>query len=254
VLGDFRAWLEQLGARAAFGIEAPPAGDAPEPPDLHALIAQMTALRHEVNLQTKAMRAQQEQNAQALQQLAQAVEHVQESPSSRASSEGGDDEAIRPFLKTLLDITDALMLARRELARGRQAIGTALQQAAVRASRQRSPLERWFSPRVRQQIEWLLRRLLGETAPPDPAARAEQLLDALITGYNMSIQRAERALQQYGLERIACAGQPFDPERMEVIEVVKDTPHPPGRVVEEVRPGYLRHRRVFRCAQVSVAK
>jgi molecular chaperone GrpE (heat shock protein) len=56
------------------------------------------------------------------------------------------------------------------------------------------------------------------------------------------------------LEPIASAGQPFDPERMEVLEAVGDTGRPAGEVVEEVRRGYLRDGRVFRYAQVRVAK
>jgi molecular chaperone GrpE len=85
-------------------------------------------------------------------------------------------------------------------------------------------------------------------------ARVEQLLDGMITGYTMSIQRTERALAQFGLERIACAGRAFDPELMEVVEVVNDSSRPPGQVVEEVRPGYRWRGRLFRYAQVSVAR
>ena len=70
----------------------------------------------------------------------------------------------------------------------------------------------------------------------------------------MSLQRVERALQQQGLEAIPAAGQPFDPERMEVVAVVADSGRPSGEVVEEVRRGYLWRGRVFRYAQVSVAK
>ena len=57
VLADFRDWLHQLAAQpaAAPGPPGPPA----EPIDLHTLLGQFIALRHEVNLQTKASRAQQ---------------------------------------------------------------------------------------------------------------------------------------------------------------------------------------------------
>ena len=47
---------------------------------------------------------------------------------------------------------------------------------------------------------------------------------------------------------------PFDPEQMEVLEVVADSGRPSGEVVEEVRRGYLWKDRVFRYAQVRVAK
>jgi molecular chaperone GrpE len=84
--------------------------------------------------------------------------------------------------------------------------------------------------------------------------RIRQLLGSMLTGYTMSMQRLERALQQEGLEPIRSAGQPFDPERMEVVDVVAHTDRPSGEVVEEVRRGYLWRGRVFRYAQVRVAK
>jgi len=62
VLADFRSWLERAPAPAV-----PPA--VPQPLDLHTLLSQFVALRHEVNLQTKASRAQQEQNAEAIRHM-----------------------------------------------------------------------------------------------------------------------------------------------------------------------------------------
>jgi molecular chaperone GrpE len=79
------------------------------------------------------------------------------------------------------------------------------------------------------------------------------MLDSLVTGYTMSLQRVERALEQLGLTRMESTGA-FDPERMEAVEVVTDTTRPPGHIVEVVRPGYLYRGRVFRFAQVSVTR
>jgi len=84
--------------------------------------------------------------------------------------------------------------------------------------------------------------------------RVRQLLGSLVTGYRMGLQRVERALEQQGLEPIFATGTPFDPERMEVLEAVADTGRPPGEVIEEVRRGYLWRGRVFRFAQVRVAR
>ena len=67
VLNEFRAWLHQGGAQ----------GDLPsaeeEAIDLNALLREMVALKHEVNLQTRASRAQLDQNAEAVKQLAEAL-------------------------------------------------------------------------------------------------------------------------------------------------------------------------------------
>ena len=80
------------------------------------------------------------------------------------------------------------------------------------------------------------------------------MIASLVTGYTMSLQRVERALRQHGLEAIPSAGERFDPERMEVLEAVTDSGRPAGEVVEEIRRGFTWNGRVFRYAQVRVAK
>src|SRR6266849_901136 len=75
LLADFRRWLESLPA-------PPPAPEpaslaAREPIDLHTLLGQFIAVRHEVNLQTRDVRGQQEQSAEALRVLAAALETLQ---------------------------------------------------------------------------------------------------------------------------------------------------------------------------------
>src|SRR5262245_51833363 len=114
VLAEFRAWLRQLP------------GDAQPPPpraeavDLHTLVAQFTALRHDVNLQTRAVRNQQEQTAEALKLLTETVEALE-----HQNEEPDEDERLRPLLKGLVDLYDALSLARRELDRVREAASSA---------------------------------------------------------------------------------------------------------------------------------
>jgi molecular chaperone GrpE len=239
VLADFRSWLEQGAAPAA---EAPPTPEA-GPIDLHTLLAQFIGLRHEVNLQTRAVRAQQEQNAETLRRLGEAVRALD---GARPAGADGEDPS-RPLLKTLVDLYDALALARRELQRVQEATLPALADLA-----QAGPV----TPPS------LLARLFGRGPAPAPeaqpaaeaAGRVRGFLDSVITGYTMSLQRLERALQQHGLEAIPCVGRPFDPERMEVLEVTTDSGRPAGEVVDEVRRGYLWNGRVFRYAQVRVAK
>ena len=84
--------------------------------------------------------------------------------------------------------------------------------------------------------------------------RIHQTVQSILTGYGMSLQRLDRAIQQHELEPIPVVGEPFDPERMEVLEVVADSERPSGEVVEEIRRGYLWHGKVFRFAQVKVAR
>ncbi|HJT76527.1 MAG TPA: nucleotide exchange factor GrpE [Gemmataceae bacterium] len=255
VLADFRAWLRALPAAAA-----PPPPSAAEPVDLHALLSQFVALRHEVTLQTRAARAQQEHNAETLRHLSESLELLEQ------AAPGG--EAARPLLKTLVDLYDALSLARREVQRVQEAVLPVLDQlTAVEGPPEESAGDgsaEEAAPAGRPS--WLARLFGRERAPSNPtdrgrrrqageaAGRVRAFLDSVITGYTMSVQRLDRALRQHGLEPIASAGHPFDPERMEVLEVVHDSGRPANEVVDEVRRGYLWKGRLFRPAQVRVAK
>lgn len=225
--------------------------------DLQTLVAQFTALRHEVNLQTRASRAQQEQAAEALQQLGRAVDALEQGPAPADSS----DDDLRPLLKTLLDVHDALSLARREIERVRGALGPDLTDGPPEGDR---------PPEV--ALPWWARLLgAGGAARKALAARDEdersrrerqrergervgQLVGSLLTGYELGVERLERALQQAGLEAIPAVGRPFDPELMEVVEAVAEPGRAATEVVAEVRRGYRWRGRVFRFAQVRVAK
>ena len=252
-----------------------------EPIDLHTLLGQFLAVRHEVNLQTKAVRAQQEQNAESLRLLAETVEALERTQQAQAQArQQSADEQVRPLLKALLDLHDALSLAAREAQRVQdnllptlaQLAGEAPEHAAVEPPVLHAPprplLARLLGVRGvderqldgwRQQTKAVLEKAASvqqdrQRQTRDGVERVRQLLGSLLTGYNMGLQRVERALQQQGLEPIAAAGQPFDPERMEVLEAAANTGRPPGEVVEELRRGYLWRGRVFRFAQVRVAR
>jgi molecular chaperone GrpE len=217
-------------------------------------------------LQTRAARAQQEQGAEALRQLGEALSALQQGQlSTRLGEEQARDEALRPWLKALVDVYDALSLAEREVSRAQEALLPLLEQPGVEppTAPDGDPVAvpsfwaRHLGGRViaeQQATIAALRRQLAEERAQRSAPRARQMLTSILTGYTMSRQRAERALQQCGLEPIPAVGQPFDPEQMEVLEVVTDSGRPSGEVVGEVRRGYLWRGRVFRFAQVRVAK
>ncbi len=231
MLADFRAWLHEATA------EPEPAEPA-EPPDWAAVLQQWTALRQEVNLQTRASRAQLEQNAQALEELARAVDTLQQAP---AAAPDRQEDRVRPLLKALLDVYDALALGRREVQRSRDALP---ERGA--ASITLPWWARWLG------LDKAVERGLEPTRAELQAIR--QKVDAVLVGYQMGLQRLERVLDQQGLEPIACVGQPFDPETMEVVEVLRDAGRSGTEVVEEVRRGYRWQGRVFRFAQVRVAR
>jgi molecular chaperone GrpE len=275
VLADFRAWLTALAAsesersgvrseetQSTASLLTPHSslltgvsgtGVSPVEIDLHTLLGQFIAVRQEVNLQTRAVRAQQEQNAETLRQLTTVLDALRHSQArGEEMQQQSIDEAVRPLLKTLIDLYDALALAGREMQRLRETVLPSLEQLAAATSVvPQAPPPLWArifrSPPVPQQQE-------RERLARDSAERVRQLLASLLTGYTMSLQRIERALRQHGLEAIPATGERFDPERMEVLEAVTDSGRPSGEVVEEVRRGYLWNGRVFRYAQVRVAK
>jgi molecular chaperone GrpE len=247
LLADFRAWLhERPDALADEPAVLEPALD------LSALLAPFVALRHEVNLQTKASRAQLEQNAQALEQLRLALDALRRPAAAPPSAE----DLLRPLLKTLIDVHDALSLAHREVLRVRDGIAPADASPMPRVPEVRLP----FWARLlglQHKVEEALAPLRAwQTLAPsaEDGARLRQKVDALLMGYEMSLQRVGRALEQQGLERVACIGEPFDPESMEVAEVVRDPERAATEVIGELRPGYRWRGRLLRYAQVRVAR
>lgn len=299
LLAELRAWLaEQIGG----GV--PPCAEeaAAEDVDLATLLGHFTALRHEVNLQTRASRTQHEQAGQALELLKQALNELEARDRRRdQDKQAAQDDALRPVVKALLDARDSLALAQREVARIAESLASLgpfpdtgappeLSGAAPpplapppklhwpwwarllglrrRLAAQIDPWEQWLAvqaPRHEALVRWhqeldgsrqaLTAARAGAAEQFDQATeRLRQSMDSILTGYGMGIQRLERMLDGLGLEPVPCAGAAFDPETMEAVEVVTE----PGRdntlVLDEVRRGYRWRGRVFRCAQVRVAR
>lgn len=279
LLAGFRDWLMRTVAvtDAALAPAVARAALADEPPDLHSLLSQLIALKQEVNLQTRATRSQQEQSTETLRHLAEALQVLEqdravqdkEADDNVAERERAEQmERLRPLLKAMVDAQDALSLARFEVRRIQeglaQAPGAAVHQEPV-ATASTPPRMSWLArllgladavTKTQQDATWLAQkreaRMMEQWSEERHAIR--KVVDSVVTGYTMSLQRLQRALEQHGLVPISCIGEAFDPETMEVVEVV----HAPGRsaseVVEELRRGYLWQGRVFRFAQVKVAR
>ena len=317
ILAEFRSWL--ISSPTDVNDFAP----VEEPVDLHTLVSGLIALRQEVNLQTRSSRSQLEQNNETLQTLSRSLQTL-ETVSERQDQldANGDDEAVRPLLKTLVDLRDILSISGREIRKVGENIQPALQEVLdfLSTSEEAFFEEETFSAVEEQDSEikdpnniafdeipknetnspakkrswwdvfWSNSQpkptptFSEESAEPatdefetseqkqedqvdreEPApdvkadveqavAKLQQMVDSLITGYSMSVQRIERALEQQDLERIPTVGEPFDPEIMEVVDVITDPELETTEVIEEVRPGYMRNGRVFRYAQVKVAR
>ena len=262
ILADFRAWL--LEARDAPSAAVAPSETVPQPPslDVATVLQHFIALRQEVNLQTKATRAQQEQSVLTMGLLQEAMVALE-----KQTNQGEPDEGLRPLLKTLIDVHDALALAEREVQRmlDHPPAWPAAPPSADQPPRIKLKIPHWarwigLDASIEAQLAplhaWCAARA-GQPVTPvadEAGERLTQILDALLIGYRMSLQRLERALTQQGLETIACVGEPFDPETMEVAEVVREQGRTSTEVLQEIRRGYLWHGRLFRYAQVRVAK
>lgn len=225
MLADFRSWL----AESAESAE-PEVGPA-------ALAAAFTALRHDVQLQTKSARVQAEQAAAALKFLEQ-----REEPAT--------DDPLRPAVKALLDARDALALAGREVERLRGGEVEPLPEAEPLPP----PKRGWFGggdTELRAAVE--RERAALETWRSRQGQEVDPKFDALLGGYRLSLQRLDRLLVQWDVEPILTVGEEFDPDLMEAVEALAGTEHLPGSVIEEVRPGYIWRGSVLRCALVKVA-
>lgn len=216
ILTDFRAWLVELASRG----EPVPAPAATM--DLFSLASQFTALRHEVNMQTRAVRGAVEQNAEAMKLLG-------------AVPPPDSGEELRPAAKAILDIADALSLSKKQMEKFGETAAAMLT----------APPE---------QPGFFAKLLGAKTALPPDLGKLKQLVAAAADGYALSIRRVERLLPELQLEPIPCVGEPFDPELMEAVEVLGDTGQASGTVIEAVRPGYRWRGKVFRFAQVKVAR
>src|SRR5262245_46316177 len=205
-LADFRRWFQ---AAVAVNGQAPRAEPAPASIDLATLLGHYVGLRQEVNLQTRAVRAQQEQTAEVVRQLGQTVETLSRQP-------GGED-AVRPVLLSLVELYDSLALAQRETERTEDNVLPLLEELEGDDAPEppaRSFWTRWFrapSADAALQASQERRRTAREAI-----GRVRSSLSALVTGYTMSLDRLERALRKHGLEPLETVGEPFDPEQMEV--------------------------------------
>lgn len=263
-LADFRDWL--ANPPSSNGVHVAAAASV----DLHTLVGQFIALKHEVNLQTKASRAALEQNAEVLRRLDETLDSMQNPPEPETS-----ETDVKPLLKAMIDVYDALALSLQQVERQKAAIQSGLAavlesvviepppdvasaepvkggfwQRLFRASATTSPSSSLKDWRERVMLQSKEREAKVRTA----VEFLTQSLDGLITGYSMSLNRIDRALPPFGLERFTCVGERFDPEMMEVVDVAANSDRPSGEVIEEVRRGYLLGETVFRYAQVRVAK
>jgi molecular chaperone GrpE len=251
VMARLRQWLEQTESDAAALEEEPAAEEeaAGELIGLRQLVEQLTALRHEVKLLTKAARSGDEQKEAMLASLEAAAERFR-------AAKGDEAEAVqtaaRPLVEALVDLDESL-------ARGRRVIETARRRVLEEVVEELNTLRQRLDALYRTQSWW--RRALcrpWHQAVKDlyggrTLGTLRNIFDSLLEGYDLIQTRLRRALREQAILRMECVGQQADPHSMTVLEVVNDPSRPPGMVVEEIRPGYYWNGKVFRFAEVKAA-
>jgi molecular chaperone GrpE len=275
ILSEFRLWLVNLS-------QAPSPPPPPDFVDLQTLVGQFTALRQEVNLQTRAVRTQQEQNAETLRQnaaLVQALERADAKQNEQLDDNRAreQDSLLRPLLKALVEIADSQILAIRELSRVVDKVDTLLTAPCaesgaevVRTGNHLLPyppaMGFWARLTGTAQLAEYQRQLAAQSAntvshdmstsliAEETISQIRGILNSALAGLQLGLQRMERVMVEYQLQPILSVGEAFDPERMEVVEVVSDSGRRTSEVIEELRRGYIWKGKVFRFAQVRVAK
>jgi molecular chaperone GrpE len=83
---------------------------------------------------------------------------------------------------------------------------------------------------------------------------AFSVVRAFEEGYRLSLSHLDDLLFQFQIRPIECEGLPFDPRRMNAVDVEETDRAPEGTVLLVYRPGYECNGELYRPAQVRVAK
>ena len=113
------------------------------------------------------------------------------------------------------------------------------------------------SESARQALEAMpnpQRKRLIERFRAKPEARANDIAAALMKGYELCREQLDEVLSQYGVRPIECVGLAFDPVTMKAVDTDPSGATEEGTVLEVYRQGYHRHDRVYRPAEVKVAR
>lgn len=141
-----------------------------------------------------------------------------------------------------------------------------LAEAEKNALRHQAELEN-SRRRMRRESEDLVRYALGPLMLDvleglDNLDRALQALGAnpqtaadssLASGVAMVAQQLNQALARHGCVAIEAAGQPFDPQLHQAVQMLPSPAVPANQVLQVLRAGYRLHDRVLRPAQVIVS-
>jgi len=223
MLRRFESWLDETLSDEAFPAGVPEEilaeieGDSEaRPADLYSLWAAMTTLAQEVKLQGRAFK-----------QLEEVVRTETCGPIPQTGSQ---------TVEILIDLRDRLQ-------RG-------LASSHVYTERAQTQLAKMSTKRLPGRRKWKKLVKRDRRAVAEAIAGAE----ALARGTALSVERIDEILERLGVSEIVCEGHTFDANRMNAVDVEETVQSPEGAVLEVYRSGYERNGRVFRPAEVKVAR
>ena len=108
--------------------------------------------------------------------------------------------------------------------------------------------------RAREEMPCPKRKRLIERFRAKPEAQADDIVAALMKGYDLCREQLDEVLSQYDVRPIECVGLAFDPVTMKAVDTDPSGTAEEGTVLEVYRQAYHRHDRVYRPAEVKVAR
>ena len=198
-------------------------GSEPEGYDSYSLWSATTALAQEVKLQSRSFK----ELADSVGARSEAVADEERAGLAREA----ERKARRQILSGLLDLRDSLD-------RGLDGATQALAAPAEAPPDNRT---------------WL-QKLVGAEPPKVPEQSGLEAVNAMIKGYELTLERLDQILGGFNARQIPCMGMVFDPRRMNAVDVEESDEDSDGRVTAVYRAGYEWNGEVFRTAQVRVAR
>ena len=213
--------------------------------DPYQMVAEWTALRHEVKLQGKLLRSTQNALVQALEVTRADQEQMQ------IRLEASQNQALAQFeqqqeklLKDLLGILDALERACTYWQEEIEALSATSNPNPASEKNFWSKLGKWFAGKKTQST-------VSEKLP------TSESLSEILTSNQQGVELIRRSLLQVLRQRrvvpIAAQGKPFDSQTMYAVDRESRTDVTENTVIQEVVRGYLWGDRVLREAEVIVA-
>lgn len=208
------------------------------------VVASLTAMRHELKLQTKSARGLEQSVEQAVAALQTTVEQLQNLPAREADS---TEQTLLPALESLAMLDESLQRGRRALELAQQGFIQKLCEKLDAEFNEEwtklSSVVQWaIGPAWNHSQKTIQDLLIRESSNP---------FQTVLQGYQLIQQRLQQRLEMHGVTRIPTVGRIVDAKCMTVVALAEPDAGPPETVIEELRPGYRWRNIVLRFAEVS---